>query len=145
MHFLNKNYEMWCPDGPTGFPKYPNASDPSVVVNGEELSCEDLYDIRQNSTSLYMFLMPIGVLATVIACLSCTWGFRLANTRYFTIPVTQFQTGAVATVAAPVVATNQRYAPPQQFHQQGVIVGAQTVVVQEQAPGNKAVPAVIIA
>merc|ERR1719240_117348 len=25
MHFLNKNFDMWCPDGPTGFPKYPNA------------------------------------------------------------------------------------------------------------------------
>merc|ERR1712146_806717 len=61
----------------------------------------DLYDFKDGSTSLYVFLIPVGIVSTVIACLSCTWGFRLANTRYFTVPITQFQTGAIATVASP--------------------------------------------
>merc|ERR1719502_1025168 len=115
-----------CPDGPSGWPQFANATG-SVSVNGEQLSCQDLYDLMHQSSALFMFLVPLGVISTVLACLSCTWGFRLANTRYFTVPITQFQTGAVATVAAPA-ATVVNYMPPQQ----GVAVGAPSVVVQEQ-------------
>merc|ERR1711959_631223 len=102
-------------------------------VNGRQITCEEIYELSHQSKPVFMFLMPLVVIATVFACLSCNWGFKLANTRYFTVPVTQFHTGAVATVAAP------SYAAPQQ----GYAVGAATVVAQQ--PHDKSAPAIIIA
>jgi len=137
MHYLNKNIAKLCPDGPEGWPVVPNAT-ANVYVNGEQLSCQDLYDFKDGSTSLYVFLIPVGIVSTVIACLSCTWGFRLANTRYFTVPITQFQTGAIATVASPAQTTT--YTPPGQ----GFAVGAPAIVVQQQNYNTKAMPATVV-
>jgi len=132
MHYLNKNLPKLCPNGPHGMPEWKNATG-SVNVNGQPVTCEELYNLTDSSSAIFAFLVPVGIMATVIACLSCSWGFKLANTRYFTVPVTQFRTGAVATVAAP------SYAAPQQ----GYAVGAATVVAQQ--PQDKSVPAVVIA
>jgi len=146
MHYMKDHIDDWCPDGPTGYPNIPSSGSGSGSKTAwEQVSCQDIYNIVDNSNSLYLFLIPVGVIATLLACVSCTWGFRLANTRYFTVPITQFQTGAVATVAAPAAtvaapaATVVNYMPPQQ----GVAVGAPAVVVQEQNMYAKATPAVV--
>jgi len=133
MHYLHKNLPTICPNGPSGMPEWNNATG-SVQINGRQITCQELYELTNQSSTVFAFLIPVGILATIIACLSCSWGFKLANTRYFTVPVTQFRTGAVATVATP------SYAAPQQ----GYAVGTATVVSQ-QPRQDKSVPAIIIA
>lgn len=139
-HSLSEHLSDWCPNGPVGLPIFANSTTGGagvVTVNGQAVTCADLYDYKNHSGTIYAFLIPVGIVSTIMACLSCSWGFKLANTRYFTVPVTQFRTGAVATVAAPAVT----YAAPQP--QQGYAVGA-TIVGQQPQP-NKSVPAIIIA
>lgn len=146
-HSISTSLSDWCPNGPVGLPNWisPNSTSSGagssgagvVTVNGKAVTCADLYEYNNMSSTFYAMFIPIGVMSTVLACLSCSWGFKLANTRYFTVPVTQFRTGAVATVAAPAIT----YAAPQP--QPGYAVGA-TIVGQQPQP-NKLVPAVVIA
>jgi len=131
-HWLSSNFTMLCPNGSEGMPVWPN-NIANVTENGHPITCEELDDIVQAIPSIYAVLIPIGVLSTLFACLSCTWGFRLANTQYFTVPVTSFTSGAVATVAQPAVS----FQPPSAYSQPAVVDA--TVVTMQQ---DKTVPSV---
>ena len=111
---------MWCfSNGPS------DVGNSTISGNGNLLFCDKFHGISHTSMSAYFFVIPIGVIATTIFCLSCIWGFRLANTRYFTVPITHFE--AVATVAEAEAPAPALYAP---LTNQIFVVGTPVATVQ---------------
>jgi len=103
LHYITDSLPSLCPDGASGFPHWDNMNS-TVYANGHPVTCADLYDITSETRLVYAITLPLGVVSTIIACRGCSSGFKLANTRYFVTPMTQFTTGTVSTVSRPVQA-----------------------------------------
>lgn len=91
---VKSDYPDVCP-GNTTYPKWPNHDE--VAVQNEELTCEQLAAIISSIPTLLWVIIPVSLTSFAVACLSCTWGWKLRNMDYFVSSNMSTTTTAVAT------------------------------------------------
>ena len=93
--FLRKEFPTVCPPGTT-LPLWPDdMTDPDI--NGVPATCDSIQDLLNGMSMVYAIIVPLALVSTAVACLSCTWGWRLTNMPYFVKPRYAYAHAPVAT------------------------------------------------
>lgn len=96
--WLQSEFPTVCPDGDEGMPVWPHNA--SIKYNGEPITCDELDQLVEGMGATYGITITTGLIGTMVACLGCTWGWKLRNTDYYvTANVVNTHT-AVATVTS---------------------------------------------
>jgi hypothetical protein len=80
-------------------------------------------------STVYSIMIPLGVTSTIVACISCTWGWKLTTLPYFVQPKYAYAHSPVATTT---------YLNPEQV----VIVSGPRTEVNEYKRDEKWVPSI---
>ena len=105
LEFLRKEYPSVCPPG-TLQPVWPDDI-PDPNIDGVPASCEAIADLLSRSSLVYYIMLPLGVVSTAIACMSCTWGWKLTQLQYFVRPRFAHASAPFATAATTYLSPDQ--------------------------------------
>jgi hypothetical protein len=95
--FLRTEFPTVCPPGEK-LPLWPDdMTDP--VINGKPATCDSIQDLLDGMSTVYAIIIPLAIVSTAVAALSCTWGWRLTTMPYFVQPkyATDMNNAPVAT------------------------------------------------
>jgi|TARA_B110000091_G_C13698074_1_gene425057 hypothetical protein len=95
LEFLKSQYPTVCPPGTT-IPAWPdNIDDPTI--GGVPATCQSIKDLLDHNSTVYWMMLPLGVVSTLIAFMSCTWGWKLTQLPYFVQPRYAYANAPIAT------------------------------------------------
>ena len=81
---LRSQFPTVCPPGQQ-IPTWPDGiEDP--VINGLPATCESIAALLSSVGTTYAILIPLAIVSTTIAFMSCMWGWKLYNLPYFVTP-----------------------------------------------------------
>jgi len=135
--WLQDEFPKVCPDGDEGMPAWPHNA--TVEYDGEPITCDELDQVVEGMGATFGIAITTGLLGTLVACLGCTWGWKLRNTDYFVTANVVNTHAAVATVTSapqqqPQPQYYQQQQQQQQYQQQQMMMAQQQQMMAQQQP-----------